>query len=343
MGEKNTKKLQAEGIIEPALDLSNALLDQEAITEEPEGKIITKEIPKTKAIKPNLQERELINCLRNERIVVKYVMRASDMIKDKKHIAYGGLIENAHITLTVPMLNSGAYTNVLTNDEKDFLESVLNLDANALSIYRKEDNFWENFFIRLGKEDTFLELSNPNDYITYKVLLANKNIVCPSITELKENPKRTYRFYLVSEQEEVQSNLLSMNSTMEANMLLGKIMEDRWSLKYIIEVMTGKGVSRDTKMDFLLSTAFGLMQNDTKLFLALTRDQYLKIKVFIYRCIEHGLIRKRDNLFYLSTNNSPLCKPGEEPTLNNAAKFLNNIGNQDIKFTLEAKVKSKEE
>ena len=62
-------------------------------------------------------------------------------ITDPRHIAYGGLINSASITYTVPMLRSGALVNVLTDSEKVFLEDIMGLDHNALSIYTKKDNY----------------------------------------------------------------------------------------------------------------------------------------------------------------------------------------------------------
>ena len=44
-------------------------------------------------------------------------------------------------------------------------------------------------------------------------------------------------------------------------------------------------------------------------------------------------------LNYLTENNIPLCSNNEEPTLNNAARFLNLPKNQTIKLMLEGKLK----
>jgi len=289
------------------------------------------------------EENAVLSCLRNETITVKYVIRQSDYIRDKRHVLYGGLAENAHITLTVPMLSTGMFANVLTNDEKTFIENYLGLPENALSVYKKENNFWAEYYVKLGKEDSYLNLADPYDYIKYKVLLANKNIVCPNPTELRDAPKRTYRFYLVSDNEEMQSQLSFMSASMEASMLLGSLMGDKEVMKYIVEVLSGKGVSKTAKLDFILSQAYQLMQEQTKTFIAVAKDPYLKTKAFISKCVDSGLIRRRDNLFFLSANNAPLSKDTSDPTLNNAAKYLNDGANQEIKLLLEAKLKAKEE
>lgn len=65
----------------------------------------------------------------------------------------------------------------------------------------------------------------------------------------------------------------------------------------------------------------------------------LPTKVLIKRAIEAGLISKRGNFLYLRSDNSPLCEANEEPTLNVAARYLNSPKHQDVKFSLEAKLK----
>lgn len=65
----------------------------------------------------------------------------------------------------------------------------------------------------------------------------------------------------------------------------------------------------------------------------------LPTKVLIKKAIEASLISKRGNFLYLRSDNSPLCEANEEPTINVAARYLNNPRHQDIKFALEAKLK----
>jgi hypothetical protein len=111
-------------------------------------------------------------------------------VTNPKHVLYGGMAETAVRTFVVPMLSSGVYVNVLTDSEKAFLEEVMGLEYNALSIYKKENNFWDdaNDFgiskVKLQKQDNYLDLSNPEDYIRYKILLANKDFVAPSLEAL---------------------------------------------------------------------------------------------------------------------------------------------------------------
>ena len=136
-----------------------------------------------KAVEVEKEEEQLVNCLRKEKVCVRYVPRQSHMVTDPKHILYGGMAEDAVKTFVVPKLTTGTYVNVLTNKEMAFLENILGMDKGALSVYKKQDNFWSDANpqginkVRLRKQDNYLDLSIPEDYIRYKILLANKDFV----------------------------------------------------------------------------------------------------------------------------------------------------------------------
>src|SRR5574344_1693519 len=121
------------------------------------------------------------------------------MVTNPKHILYGGMAEGAVRRFTVPRLSSGMFVNVLTDNEKAYLEEIMGLEYNALSIYKKVDHFWDDSNenginrVRLTKQDNYLNLADPEDYIRYKILLANKDYIASSLQELEDHPKSTYQ------------------------------------------------------------------------------------------------------------------------------------------------------
>lgn len=317
-------------------------LDEESINkselkEVKANKNIKKRVPEVKE-KPN-EDSQLVNCLRNETIVVKHVPKETGLVKDPKHILYGGMAENAVKWITVPRLTSGMYVNVLTNNEKAYLEEIMGLEYNALSIYNKHDNFWDNYMVRLTKQDNILNLSNPDDYIKYKVLLANKDIIAPSIQELEDHPKATYQFVIIRENEESQVSKKKLNATMQAYMEFGKIQDNIDILRTIIETIDGRPTSKNSKLEFLQDKVGKLIQADAKLFVRVAKDPLLGTKVLIKKAIENGLISNRGGMLYLKQDGTPLCEDNEEPTLNIAAKYLNMPKHQDLLFSLQAKLK----
>lgn len=287
---------------------------------------------------------EPISCLRNEIITVKHIPRETGMITNPKHVFYGGMAENATRAFTVPILeSSNTFVNVLTNNEKNFLEQLMGLEPNALSVYLKNNNYWENYQVRLGKGVKYLNLSDPDDYIKYKVLLANRDLICPSLDDLSEKPKATYQYVIIAEKEESKQANKKLTASMEAFMILGKIKENKKLLKLIVETIDGRPISDKSDLDFIQGKAYSLIQADAKLFISVANDPLLEIKLLISECVQCGLIRKRADYYYLVQDNSPMCENVEEPTLTNAARYIGHVKRQELKLSLEAKVKNMQE
>ena len=286
-----------------------------------------------------------INCLRNERVIVRHIPKESGMINNPNHILYGGMAETATRTFVVPRLSSGMYVNVLTDNEKAFLEQFMGLEYNALSIYKKDNNFWDDSNrdgisrVILTKQDNYLDLSNPEDYIRYKILLANKDYIAPSLQALSDKQKATYQFVIISENEEVKEAKDTMSATMKCYKEFGKVEDDIDILRMIIEIIEGKPTSPNSKLEFIHTKINELIQADSKLFLKIITDPLLSTKVLIKKGVEKGVISNRNGYLYLRSDNTPLCENGEEPILSIAAKFLNNPKNQELMLLIQAKVK----
>ena len=278
------------------------------------------------------EEKPLVNCLKNEQIIIRYLPRQSRMVTNPKHVLFGGMAENATRTFVVPMLSSGRY------------EELMGLPPNALSIYKKVDNFWDDANeagiskVTLRKQDNYLNLANVEDYIRYKILLANKDYIAPSLEALETNPKATYQFVILTEDSETQSAKKGMTTLMQCYTAYGKIEDEVDTLRVIIETLTGVRVHKNTKKEFLQTKVNELIQGNSKMFLKVATDPMLSTKVLIRRCVEEGLIAHRGNQYYIKDGNIPMCEDGE-PTLNVAAQWINLPKNQEIKLSLEAKLK----
>lgn len=302
--------------------------------------------PKKTQKKVEVSEDALVSCLRNERIIIRHVPKLTGMWgNNPKHVLSGGMAEGVVRTFVVPRLSSGMFVNVLTDKEKVFLEEIMGLEYNALSIYRKVDNFWDDSNenginkVRLTKQDNYFNLSDPEDYIRYKILLANKDYIAPSLQALQDTPKATYQFVIISEGEETKVAKNNMSTTMMCYKEFGKIEADVDTLRVIVETIDGRPTSQTAKLEFLQTKVNSLIQADSKIFLKVITDPMLSTKVLIKRAIEAGLISNRGNYLYFRKDNTPLCEANEEPTLNVAAKYLNSPKHQEVLFSLQAKLK----
>lgn len=319
------------------------------LTEEPMQQI---EIPKQETVEPkrvrkNIADlgKPLVNCLRNERIIVRHIDKKTNLVKDPRHILSGGMAETATRIYTVPRLQSGILVNVLTDSEKDYLEYALGLEQNELSVYKKKDNFWEDDNpnginkVILTKQDNYLDLSKPDDYIRYKILLANKQSIAPSLEVLERNSLATYEFVIITEGAENKLEKDKMTYVMKCYKEYGKIEENKPLLSMVVEILEGRPMSPNQKIEWLQTKCNEHIQRNAKLFLQVITDPMLSTKVLIKNAINAGLIVEKGNYLYLAETNEPLCDNGEEPVLDTVAQYLNKPKNQSLKLSLDVKLK----
>lgn len=292
---------------------------------------------------PVVENEEPINCLKNQRVIVRFIKKMHPLIKDPQHIASGGLIEGGQRTFCLPKLSNGNYKNCLTNNEKKYLEIALGLGKNGLSIYNPDEtNYWDidngKAVITLNKDDRVLYLSRPTDYILYKMLLANSDFICPSLRDLQNNPKASYQYVLINENDEARVADEEMNVTQRCYMKFGKYADSADTLRTILEMVQSKPIDENTKIEFLRQQINNQIKLNPKLFLNIIDDDYLEAKVIVRRAAKNGIISKRGDYYYLMEDNQPLCEVNEDPTLENAARFIANPKRNDLYIKIQAKL-----
>lgn len=338
-----TKEKKGEGL--------NLILDEETINDSQQERI---PVPKdsdlfpeeeTKVTRLSEERNELVNCLTNEIVIVRFIAKARGNITDPKHVLFGNMAPKSTVKFPVPMLRSGQYADVLTKEEKKFLEWKLGLEPNALSVYNRTHNFWDDSNpqgigrVELTKGDNYFDKSKPLDYIKLAILRSYSDQIAPSLQVLQDRPKATYRFVMISEKDSAKDANVRVTSKAQAYKEFGKIEDDKEKMRVIIELIDGRPTASNSKLEYLQGKIGELIETNTKLFLSVVRDPLLDNKVLIKKAIEAGVIANRGNYLYYKADNTPLCSNGEEPTLNIAAKFLSLPKNQELKFTIEAKVK----
>lgn len=290
-----------------------------------------------------IKEKEPFNCLRKERIIVRHVPKTTGIVTDKKHILYGGMAENAIRSFVVPMLGNG-YVNFMTTEEQECLENVMGLEKGALNPQKRDANFWSEANnnglnrVFLNRQDNFLDLSVPEDYIKYKILLANKNIIAPSQRVLQEHPKPTYQFVIIQEGAEANTVSAKLSDKKTAYIELGKIQDDVDRMRVVLSTLQKKPVAPTSKVGYLQSVLMEFVDTDTKKFLSIVKDQYFDTMVTLQKAVDRGIVVKRGTFYYDKETNSPLCENGEDPTLRNACKYLHSPKNDSVKFSLEKKI-----
>lgn len=262
---------------------------------------------------------------------------AGGLIKDQGHAAFFQL-EGTAYRFTVPKMG-GKYKNVLTNEEKTFFESYLGLEENAMSIYKKKDNYWKDFFIKIGRDGISLDLSQPLDYIKYKVLLSNTGLICPNYKD--RTTKATYKYYIEDRDEVSQARREATDLNMRAYKAYGKIEEDRNKLISFLKVYglssstIQNKISKTSKLDFLQSEVTKIIDENKVLFVELMEDPTFDIRLTIAQAMEVGAIERDKGKFYT---------PGKEDLLgNNVREVIEKLSmnvNQDLLLTIESRIKT---
>ena len=275
------------------------------------------------------------SCLENKTLIIKFHPRPRGFVTNPKHILYGGMMEGAVRVFSPPLLRNGDYKNVLSNDEKAFLEEYMGLGKDGLSVYKKDNNYWEGVKVKLEKGENFFDMASPEDFIKAKVVLANDNIIAPSFDEV--NHKVSYMFYAVKDGEREQEMHRKLTGKQEAYKLYGKYEDDRDVLEYICKAVRGSAVSKTTKLATIQGWIGDIIEGNTKELLLVLNDKQLRTKMLISKGVQCGAIRFVDSQ-YFTAEGKPLSEQGDA-TMGAAANFLDAPVNQPIRLKIENRIK----
>lgn len=308
-------------------------------------------VAKKQAVKKAAQEVEekviRTDFLEKKVVSVKYISKEGNGIKDPKHVAFGGLLNGAEIAIPAPTMDNGKMKNLLTDEEKSGLEHILN--GVNLSIY---GDFWKERLkdgsqgiayemgilpIYLSKDELRLDMSDPYDFIKFKVLV-NCPIVANSLDEI--NHRATNRFVLTSASEQMAKEISKVGNKVSAYKLYVKYEDNKQILRYTLRNL-GRNTNRSHKLDFLQSELHKELEKNPSLLVSIMGDEFLKTKVLLESCYELGAVNKIDKKFY-TLDDEPVSD-GDAPFLDVASRYLaSNLG-QEMRLALEAKLKHLEE
>lgn len=266
--------------------------------------------------------------LPEEKVVIKFIKRKIGIAADVKdnHIISGGMLEGSYRKFPVPMMRNGGLKNVLTKEEKEFFEKEV-YQGKSLSMY---SDFWDTRYVTLEKLDTILDLSLPEDYIKYKILLGWDAVIAPSLSVYKTSPTPGYQFYMEREGEETRLKSKSLSITKTAWKNFNKIENNREVLSAIIFLMAGKQVAANASLEYLNTEVEKLVDSKAQAFNDLIADSQFETQVLIANAERAGIIKKVKGA-YFTKDELPLTEKGQPATIQNVVAFLNNPLNNEVK------------
>ena len=273
--------------------------------------------------------------LPTDTVVVKYIKRKRGLAAhvDENHVISGSMLSGARKKFCAPIQRNGSIANVLTKDEKEYLEGITGLD---LSVYGQ---FWNTYYVSLWKDDAnnIFDLSNPMDYISIRILESLKNDIATSWND--RNKKQTYQFVITRADEEFKEKKAKFDTKKEAWKTYGKLEDDRDKLIGILKLLSNQPISVDSKLDWIQGKVEEYLDSMPSSFLEIVTDPSFDTKVLINKAIDAGYVIRKGNK--LSTvDGLELSENGELASFDNAVRYLDAPKNQDVRSLMEARIEN---
>lgn len=291
-------------------------------------------------VKEEVKQGEEVFTLPNEKVTVKPNLRNPGWIKNPKHRGFF-MMEGTTKKLMAPLQKSGNIFNVLTNAEKAYLEKALGMEDNGLSVYKREDNFWQTFYVSLTRDPLVLDLSQPYDYIRYKILLAHNDYVAKSIHNIRD--KATYKFYIERQKDVDKIKSLESDLNVKVWTKFAEIAQSKNSIINYFHVYAEmfpkykkyKSMAEENhNLEFLKAQLVSLIKEDMVAFSELIDDPYFDAKLLISKGIKKGVLRKDGFKYFIGSDSEPFAH-----SLKEACMYIESPSKQEFKLTLEERVK----
>lgn len=258
-------------------------------------------------VKP-VEKKEVHFTLPNEKVLVKPILRSGRWLPDGHSGSF--MYDHTSLKLQVPLdINTGRLKDPLTMAERSFFENEagLDLEAGALNPYKKKDNFWHEFVVTIRKSDSIvtdntvlmtLDLSNPMDYLSYKVLMLNSTpqggMVAPSWEERLDSG--TYRIALQREGQQHIEKIKKADLMKKAYKFLGKIESSSEAMfdfltVYYLENAKSKRPSENSSRDTYTSQIQDLIDEDLNGVCEIIDDtDNYEFKLIVHRGLKIGAL-----------------------------------------------------
>lgn len=279
-----------------------------------------------------MEVKEKTFTLPDETVIVKFIPRKKGMAANvpENHVIAGGLMNRSKVRYAAPIQKNGSIANILTKAEKEVLEKETGLD---LSVYA---DFFKKFYVSLYKDDSSnkFDLSNPLDYIAYKILSTCPEIA-PDWEARKLNPE--YRFAITREGEVQDEKKKALDIKKEAFKAYGKIEDDKEKLIAVLKLLSNKAIASTSKLKWIQGQVEIYVDESPEAFLNVVQDPNFETKALINRGVEAKVILKENNE-YVTVDGLQLCEPGSIATFENAVRYLNDDKNQELRLLIEARI-----
>ena len=240
--------------------------------------------------------------LKKEKVAIRPIRRPSDWLPSGHDSEF--MNEGSKWVLCVPSFEDRKVLvdplKGMSSEHKAELAELLGLEnASRFNVHR-EDTYWKGFEIQLDRVGKVLDLTDPHDLITLKVLECNTNWIAPNWS--MRNMKQTYKYALEFESDKVNSEIAEVNIKEKSYVALSKMGNSRdimgdflWS--YYLQVKTAQRPPIDAPTDWLKKEVGKIIDNDPNMFLKIIEDEDYPIKVLIMKALNTGALSRAGEQF----------------------------------------------
>lgn len=272
--------------------------------------------------------------LPKRKVKVIPVKRVNPMATNPKESENNFLYGKAHKRYTLPRTQVGGnFVNPFKSDQERWaVESALSMDKDSLSVNKRENNFWTKTYqgVILTKDERILDLSDPNDYISYCVLMTNKHEIAPDEDSIKKTPY--CKFAIVDLGYEDTQSAVKSDLIADAAVEFAKIRNNRSALVDALYLLNPTmRVAPDATLEWLKGQVGNHMTKDPARFIRVLNDPQANTRILIAKAIhckaitiDKGVYRTSDRIVGIS--------------LDGAIGYLNEPINADFRSLIEAQV-----
>jgi len=247
-------------------------------------------------------------------LVILRPIHAKTWIRIKK-------FRNCYDYLTRYYTRSGNLYTGLTREDEKRLGEALNLDLS------RNSSFWNNFYVRVGGMDVFLDTEDPMDELRY-IFLKNHKRVKTSMFERKA----TADYLLINQDEEAKRENVFNKAKTDAIVEFKKM-----SLTDMRKCLRLFGFSSENVGSELVENRlFNIVQENPNMFLTKwVENKDREVTVLIEEAIAKNVIRRNKNVY----------KYGSDiiaNSLEEAIDFVKNPKNQDLKLAIMNEMEAKD-
>lgn len=274
-----------------------------------------------------------------KKVIVKPIPRGSSMIQDPDHVGYFMYPETEASYILPRSLANGNWIQCLTKEEQMFLEEELKVDLS----FRKDNFFWSNRRVSIKRTDRLLaegeplDISTPDGYLDYKILLAQAAI-CGSWN--KRNDKAEYKFAIIEEDEIQDQEISEAELKEECFEHYVKIKASKKKL-YDFLVMFGKKPHKDSALEFLKAEVYKVLDEKPISYKKIIDDKNYETKVFINDALTAGGLKLAHG-----TKSTYTLGYGSEDvigrTLDDTINFLKDKKNSSFVLEIQARIENAE-